>query len=103
MYAVIQSGARQYRVQPGEVIEVDCLPVSPGEDVVFDQVLLAADDSGPKIGTPLVPGVKVTGKVINHFHTRKVVVFKYKPKERYRRKSSQRRHLTRVRIDDIVM
>ena len=103
MYAVIQSGSRQYRVQPGQTVAVDSLSVQAGDEVVFDQVLLASGDDGLKVGCPTVAGAKVVGRVLNHYRTRKVVVFKYKAKERYRRKGSQRRNLTRIRIDSIVL
>jgi len=101
--AVIQTSGRQYRVQAGQVIEVDQLPLSVGDPVVFDRVLLATDAGEVKIGDPVIAGAKVMGEVVGHLRTRKVIVFKYKPKERYRRKSGQRRSLTRVRIDQIVV
>ena len=103
MYAVIQSGSRQYRVQPGEVIDVDRLPLRAGEEVVFDKVLLAADDKEVKVGNPAVPGARVVGKVVDSYRARKVRVLKFKAKERYRRLSSQRRAFTRIRIDSIMV
>lgn len=103
MYAVIQSGSRQYRVQPGQTVAVDSLPMQVGDEVVFDQVLLASGDHGLRVGSPTVEGAKVIGRVLSHYRTRKVVVFKFKAKERYRRKGSQRRNLTRVHIDSIVL
>ncbi|MHB0876706.1 MAG: 50S ribosomal protein L21 [Anaerolineae bacterium] len=103
MYAVIQSGSRQYRVEPGQTVAVDSLAVEAGDEIVFDQVLLASGDDGLKVGSPTVAGAKVVGRVIDHYRTRKVVVFKYKAKERYRRKGSQRRNLTRIHIDSIVL
>ena len=102
MYAVIQSGSRQYRVQPGQVLEVDRLPAEVGEQVVFDRVLLSAADDQVRVGDPIVSGAKVVGQVLNHYRTRKVPVLKYKRSERYRRRSSQRRALTRVRIHEII-
>ncbi|MGQ9553000.1 MAG: 50S ribosomal protein L21 [Anaerolineae bacterium] len=103
MYAVIQSSGRQYRVQPGEVIDVDRLPLQAGEEVVFDRVLLAADNRGVRVGSPVVPGAKVVGRVIDNYRARKVRVLKFKAKEHYRRLSSQRRAFTRIRIDSIVV
>ncbi len=103
MYAVIQSGGKQYRVEPGQVIAVDKLPANPGDDIVFDQVLLAADGGTYAVGSPIISGAKVTGKVLDQFRTRKVRVFKYKPKEHYRRLSSARRAMTRVRIENVTL
>ena len=103
MYAVIENRGRQYRVQPGEVVDVDRMPNQAGEEIVFDKVLLAVGDEGVKVGSPVVPGARVLGKVIDHYRARKVLVFKYKAKERYRRLTSQRRALTRVRIDSILV
>lgn len=101
MYAVIESGSKQYRVEPGMVVEVDSLSADPGEEVVFDRVLLAGDGADVSIGTPVVDGARVTGEVVGQHRSRKIVVLKYKPKERYRVRSSQRRAVTRVRITGV--
>jgi large subunit ribosomal protein L21 len=90
-------------VEPGQVVEVDHLALQTGDAVTFDRVLLASDDSGVRVGNPTVAGASVTGQVVGEFRTRKVLVFKYKPKERYRRLTSARRSLTRVRIDSIAL
>lgn len=103
MYAVIRSGGRQYRVEPGQTVEVDSIAAEAGGEVVFDQVLLAAGDGDVRIGNPVVAGARVVGRVVGHHRTRKVIVFKYKAKQRYRRKSSQRRNLTTVLIDSIAL
>ncbi len=103
MYAVIKSGCRQYRVEPGQIVEVDRLGADPGQEIVFDDVLLAGGEGGTRIGTPVIAGAKVVGEVLDERRDRKVVVFKYKAKERYRVKSSQRRWFTRVRINDIIV
>ncbi|MGI6207515.1 MAG: 50S ribosomal protein L21 [Anaerolineae bacterium] len=103
MYAVIESGSKQYRVEPGMVVEVDRLAAEPGEEVVFERVLLAADGAQVAVGTPTVDGARVTGEVVGHARHRKVVVFKYKPKQRYRVKSSQRHAITRVRIKEVTV
>ncbi|NPV08878.1 MAG: 50S ribosomal protein L21 [Anaerolineae bacterium] len=101
MYAVIESGSKQYRVEPGMVVEVDRLSANPGEEVVFDRVLLASDGRDVSIGTPVVDGARVTGEVVGQHRSRKIVVFKYKPKQRYRVRGSQRRAVTRVRITGV--
>ncbi len=103
MYAVIESGSKQYRVEPGVIVEVDRLTAEPGEEIVFDRVLLAGDGDSVKVGTPVVGGARVAGTVIDHPRSRKVIVFKYKPKERYRIKTGQRRCLTRVRITEVTL
>lgn len=103
MYAVIESGSKQYRVEPGSVVEVDRLTTAPGEEVVFDRVLIVGDGEDVQIGAPVVSDARVAGEVLDHPRGRKVVVFKYKPRKRYRIKTSQRRCLTRVRITEISL
>jgi large subunit ribosomal protein L21 len=103
VYAVIQTGGKQYRVEPGQVVAVDKLAVQEGEDIVFEQVLLAADGDNFTVGNPVIAGAKVTGKVLDQFRTRKVLVFKYKAKEHYRRLTSSRRAMTRIRIESVTL
>lgn len=102
MYAVIKTGGKQYRVSPGDSVEVEKLPHEVGEQVELDQVLLVASGSDTKIGQPLVEGAKVKATVTRQAKGRKVVVFKYRPSKRYRRKKGHRQHYTRLRIDEIV-
>ncbi len=102
MYAVIRTGGKQYRVSPGDSIDVERLSTEVGEQIELDQVLLVANDSDTQIGQPLVEGAKVKATVIRQAKGRKVVVFKFKPGNRYRRKKGHRQHYTRLRIDEIV-
>ena len=102
MYAVIKTGGKQYRVSPGDSIEVEKLPYDVGEQIELDKVLLVSNDSGPKIGQPLVEGAKVKATVTRQTKGRKVVIFKFRPSKRYRRKKGHRQHYTRLRIDEIV-
>jgi large subunit ribosomal protein L21 len=102
MYAVIKTGGKQYRVSPGESIDVEKLPYDVGEQIEFDEVLLVSDDSDPKIGQPLVEGAKVKATVTRQTKGRKVIIFKFRPSKRYRRKKGHRQHYTRLRIDEIV-
>jgi large subunit ribosomal protein L21 len=102
MYAVVKTGGKQYRVRPGDSIEVEKLPFEVGEQIELDQVLLVANGSGTKIGQPLVEGAKVKATVVRQVKGRKVVVFKFRPSKRYRRKRGHRQHHTRLRIDEIV-
>jgi large subunit ribosomal protein L21 len=102
MYAVVKTGGKQYRVNPGDSIEVEKLPYEVGEQIELDQVLLIAGGSDAKIGQPLVEGAKVKATVTRQVLGRKVIVFKYVHKNRYRRKGGHRQHYTRLRIDEIV-
>jgi len=102
MYAVVKTGGKQYRVSPGDSIEVEKLPNEVGEQVELDQVLLVANGSGAKIGRPLVKGAKVKATVTRQAKGRKVIIFKYRPSNRYRRRVGHRQHFTRLRIDEIV-
>ncbi|GGE18670.1 50S ribosomal protein L21 [Marinithermofilum abyssi] len=101
MYALIETGGKQYRVEEGQAIYVEKLPVEEGETVTFDKVLLVGKDGETVIGTPVVDGAKVTGKVEKHGKGKKIVVFKYKPKKNYKRKQGHRQPFTKVVIDKI--
>ncbi len=102
MYAVIESGGKQYRVELGTRLEVDRLEVEPGQTIEFERVLLVADGDGAAIGRPLVDGARVRANVIAQDRGEKIVVFKYKPKARHRVKHGHRAELTVVQIADIV-
>mgnify|MGYP006426577191 FL=1 len=101
MYAIIKTGGKQYRVEEGLIIKIEKLSAEEGEDVEFDQVLALSDDNGFKAGSPLVDGASVRGKVIEQGKNKKIIVFKYKPKIRYRKKTGHRQPYTRVLIEDI--
>ena len=100
MYAVIQTGGKQYRVQPEDVIAVERLNAHVGDTVEFDSVL-ALGDAEMTLGTPTVAGARVVGTVLANERGRKIRVFKYKPKKHYKRTQGHRQELTRVRIDRI--
>src|SRR5690606_691170 len=101
VYAVIETGGKQYRVSEGDTIEVERLPAEQGETVEIDRVLMVAGDSGISIGAPVVDGAKVVATVAEHLRGPKIVVFKFKPKKRYRRKTGHRQELTRLTINSI--
>jgi large subunit ribosomal protein L21 len=101
MYAIIKTGGKQYRVEEGLIIKIEKLSAEEGEEVEFDQVLALSDDNGFKAGSPMVEGASVKGKVIEQGKNKKIVVFKYKPKIRYRKKTGHRQPYTRVLIEDI--
>jgi large subunit ribosomal protein L21 len=102
MYAVIESGCRQYRISEGDVINVETLPNAVGDEVELDRVLLISDESGVKVGQPLVEGAKVLTRVEAIERARKILVWKYRPKQRYRRRRGHRQTYTRLRIEKIV-
>lgn len=101
MYAVVSAGGKQYRVEPGVTVVVEQMPDQPGASVVLDRVLLVADDGDVRVGTPTVPGASVTATVLGEQLGDKIVIFKYKQKVKYRRRTGHRQHLTRLRIDEI--
>ncbi len=102
MYAVVQTGGRQYRVQVGELLKVEKLPVEEGGQVELDRVLMVAAEEDVRIGQPTVPGAKVVATAVRHEKGPKIIVFKYKPKTRYRRKNGHRQWQTLLRIDQIL-
>ncbi len=103
MYAIIETGGKQFRVAKGDVIDVERLAGSEGDNVVFDRVLaLKRDDGELKVGDPVVPGAKATGKIVTEFKGKKVIAFRYHNKVNLRRKHGHRQTLTKVLIEDIV-
>jgi large subunit ribosomal protein L21 len=102
MYAVIVTGGKQYRVQPGEIIRVEKLAGEKGAKISFDQVLLHADGDTVKIGAPHVAGLKVSGEIVDHGRGKKVLVYKYRRRKGYRRKNGHRQSFTAVKITAIA-
>ena len=100
-YAIVEDGGKQYRAVEGVTIDVDRFQADEGEQIDLEHVLLVADDEEVKIGTPFVAGAKVQATVVSQVKGPKVVVFKYKPKERYRVKKGHRQQYTRLMIDSI--
>lgn len=98
MYAVIQTGGKQYRVQQGDVIYVEKLDSQAGDTVSFDEVLLISKDGQATIGAPTIDGAKVEGKVLSQVKSRKIVVYKYKAKKNQRKKQGHRQPYTKVEI-----
>ena len=101
MYAVIKTGGKQYRVQQGDVIFVEKLNAQADEAVTFDEVLLVGDAEQSKVGTPVVEGAKVEGKVLAQVKGKKIVVYKYKAKKNERKKQGHRQPYTKVEITAI--
>lgn len=103
MYAIMKSGARQYRAAIGDTIRVEKLPIDPGEQIELDEVLLVVDDNEVSIGKPTIDGAKVLATVVAQEKGPKITVFKYRPRKRYRRHAGHRQFYTRLRIDEIVV
>ena len=101
MYAVIQTGGKQYRVSEGDILRVELLEKNPKQAVVFDQVLLVAKDSDVKVGQPTLKGATVEAEVIRHGRAKKVIIFKKKRTTTYQRTQGHRQGFTEVRIKGI--
>lgn len=101
MYAIIQTGGKQYRVSEGDVIVIEKLEAQAGESIAFDEVLTIVKDGSVKIGQPVVAGAKVTGTVVEHGKGKKIQIFKYKSKSNYRRRQGHRQPFTKVTIEKI--
>ncbi len=101
MYAVIKSGGRQYRVEQGATIRVDKLPGDAGTTVELPEVLLVADGENVKVGAPTVPGAKVTAEIVAQVLGPKLLVFKFRRRKAYRRKTGHRQPFTALKITGI--
>ena len=102
MLAILKTGGKQYIVEPGKKLRIEKLEIKEGEEVIFDQVLLLEKQNKLEIGNSLVAGAKVTGKVLKQGRAKKVIIFKYKPKKRYRLKKGHRQPFTEVEIKEIT-
>ncbi|MBM2811401.1 MAG: ribosomal protein [Chloroflexi bacterium] len=102
MFAIIETGGKQYKVAPGSAVVVERLAAEPGATVEFDRVLVVGDQEDVAVGTPLVAGAKVLAHVLANDRGKKITVFKYKAKSNYRRKTGHRQAQTRLRIAEIV-
>jgi large subunit ribosomal protein L21 len=102
-YAIIEDGGKQYKAVIGRTIDVDRFQAEDGEQIDLDHVLLVVDDEDVSVGLPLVAGAKVQATVVSQVKGPKVVVFKYKPKKRYRVKTGHRQKYTRLMIDSISL
>jgi len=100
-FAVIETGGKQYRVAPGDTVDVEYLASQPGTQISLDRVLLVGGDENVTVGTPTVAGASVTADVVKHDRGEKIIVFKYKNKVRSRRKTGHRQSFTRLHITDI--
>ncbi len=103
MYAVFETGGKQYRVTPGVVIAVERVPGAKGEVVEFSRILLVGEGEKVRIGSPLVPGAKVRAKILGQIRGTKITVFKFRRREKYRRKTGHRQALTRLQVEEIAV
>ncbi|MCI8284849.1 MAG: 50S ribosomal protein L21 [Firmicutes bacterium] len=103
MYAVLETGGKQYRVQEGDIITIEKLNVEAGESVVFDKVLAAGEGADIKVGKPYVEGCSVNASVVENGKGPKVVIFKFKAKKDYRKKQGHRQPYTMVKIESITV
>jgi large subunit ribosomal protein L21 len=103
VYAIIESGGKQYRVEPGAVLALERLPGEKGSRVELDRVLLVSNDGNLTVGHPTVSGARVVSEILAQIRGEKIDVFKFKKRKKYRRKTGHRQELTRVRIAEIVV
>jgi large subunit ribosomal protein L21 len=101
MYAVVATGGKQYKVQEGDVLRFEKLAGEVGDEIAFDQVLLVGEGDEVRIGRPVVEGALVKGSIVQQDKSKKVLVFKYKRRKRYRRKQGHRQPFTAVKINAI--
>lgn len=101
MYAVVNTGGKQYKVQKGETLRIEKIPGEVGSQVTFDKVLMVADGENVRLGQPLLEKVAVIASIVEQDKAKKILVFKYKRRKRYRRKQGHRQPYTAIRIDGI--
>jgi large subunit ribosomal protein L21 len=99
-HAVIRTGGKQYRVAQGDLLRIEKLEGAAGDKVTFDEVLFLGGDA-PKFGSPLVKGAKVSGEIVSQGRGEKIIIFKFKRRKKYRRKSGHRQSYTSVKITEV--
>ena len=101
MYAIVNTGGKQYKIQQGDVLRVEKIPGEVGSPVSFDKVLMFSDGENVNIGRPVLDNVAVKGHIVDQGKDKKIIVFKYKRRKRYRRKLGHRQQYTEIKIDSI--
>ena len=102
MYAIFETGGKQYKAEKGDILQVEKLEGEAGDQVEFSRVLLIKDDKELKVGNPFLEGAKVIGRIRRQGRGRKIIVFKYRRRKNYRRKQGHRQYYTWVEVEDIV-
>jgi large subunit ribosomal protein L21 len=102
-YAIIKTGGKQFRVEPGRTYRIPSLAGEAGSDVEFNEVLLGSDGDNVRTGVPALTGARVTGEIVKHGRGEKIIVFKHKRRKNYARKRGHRQGFTEVRINDISL
>ena len=102
-YAIVQTGGKQYKVQAGDTVRVEYLPGDKGDTIELDEVMILSRDGDVTLGNPTVPGAKVTAEVIEKGKGKKIIIFKYKAKTRYRRKNGHRQPYTELKVTGISL
>jgi large subunit ribosomal protein L21 len=102
-YAIVQTGGKQYKVQTGETFRIESVPGDEGDEVTLDEVLALSQDGALTIGEPTISGARVTTEVVGKGRSKKLIVFKYKSKTRYRRKNGHRQSYTELRVTGISL
>lgn len=102
-YAIIETGGKQMRVEPGRFYDIELLPVEPDANVSIERVLFVHHDGDVTIGQPFIEGATIEGTVMRHFRGRKIIVYKMKPKKKTRKKRGHRQEITRLMVDSINM
>jgi len=102
-YAIIRTGGKQFRVEPGRTYRIPSLVGEAGSDVEFNDVLLGSDGSSVRTGVPALKGARVTGQIVKHGRGEKIIVFKHKRRKNYARKRGHRQGFTEIRINDISL
>ncbi|TCT14908.1 LSU ribosomal protein L21P [Natranaerovirga pectinivora] len=101
MYAIITTGGKQYKVAEGDTLKVEKLNVEAGQAVTFDEVLMVSKDGSVSVGSPLVANASVTATVVEEGKSKKIIVYKYKPKKGYHKKQGHRQPFTKIKIEKI--
>ncbi|CAN5227636.1 50S ribosomal protein L21 [soil metagenome] len=101
MYAIIRTGGKQFRAEPGKLLRIPSLEAKPGDTITFDEVLAGGSDDDVRLGAPLVDGAGVKAEVVRHGKGDKIIIFKHKRRKNYRRKQGHRQKFTEVRVGDI--
>ncbi|MDA0769450.1 MAG: 50S ribosomal protein L21 [SAR202 cluster bacterium Casp-Chloro-G4] len=102
-YAIVQTGGKQYRVHTGETVRVESLPGDEGDLIELEDVRMVSNEGDVKLGSPSIAGAKVTVEIVGNGRGKKVIVFKYKAKTRYRRKNGHRQNYTEIKVTDISL